>query len=63
MTEIKPCPICKGEIRLSESPMFGYTYYQFWCTECNMGFSKIEWQLGKYTKSQIIEEWNKRAKE
>ena len=63
MTELNPCPICKGKIELSVSPIFGYSYYKFWCKECGMEYSKLKWEFGDYTKSDVIEDWNGEVKE
>lgn len=61
--ELKPCPLCKGKMKLIESSIFGCNYYKFMCMDCKMEFAKVQWNLCDYTKSDVIEDWNRRVDE
>ena len=59
MTELKPCPLCKGRVELRPKMDGRDETYFFLCTKCNMWFEKFVYRA--WGRNAIIEDWNKRV--
>ncbi len=54
--ELKPCPFCKVEIKLTGANYY-FTKWYFKCIKC-----KIKTTIYRKTKGGAIKAWNKRVK-
>lgn len=58
MTEMKPCPFCKGRVELRPKMDKNDETYFIICTKCYMWFEKFIYRARD--PETIIKEWNER---
>jgi len=61
MNELKPCPLCKGEVELRDKIDRRDETYFIHCLKCHMWFEKFDYRA--MDSEQVIRDWNRRVEE
>lgn len=63
MPELKPCPFCGGEAKISKDAYFGDVYCWVECRVCKSRTSNIHQNIAYCAYDQAAELWNARVNE